>query len=134
MRAALPWLAAVTLAVPVATDTLAQSKDAPQCLGHADRTARATRKYESFRAESAGARQQRTQGKFSPRYPIDVDSIVKIRGETRPVAAKGEWVEAELWCGFLKGKLVGTDLIVKNEKVRLFPEKKPTQVARSGTE
>lgn len=127
MRALMLCLATLALAAP-ASDVVAQAKDGPQCLQHGDRTARLTRKYDSFRPDSSGAKQARTKGKFSPRYPVDVDSIVKVRGERR-ASGKGDWIEAERWCGFLKGKLVGTDLIVKNEKVRLLPEKKPTQSA-----
>ena len=106
------------------------ARDAPQCLQYGDRAARQSRKYEGFRPDSrAGARQQRTKGKFSPRYPVDVDTVVKIPGETRRVADSGQWTEAELWCGFLKGRLVGTDMIVKNDKIRMPPDRKPTQSA-----
>jgi hypothetical protein len=134
MRAAVLSLAIVAsgmlVASPQAIATGDAARDAPQCLQHGDRAARQTRKYEGFRADRGSqARQQKTKGKFSPRYPVDVDSVVKIPGETRRVADKGEWTEAELWCGFQKGRLVGTDLMVKNDKIRMPPEKKPTQSA-----
>ena len=116
-----------TFEVLAAGDT---ARDAPQCLQYGDRAARQSRKYEGFRPDPrAGARQQRTNGKFSPRYPVDVDTVVKIPGETRRVVDSGQWTEAELWCGFHKGRLVGTDMIVKNDKIRMPPDKKSTQSA-----
>ena len=110
--------ALATFTPPLAIAQSVAAKDAPQCAQHGDRAARQARKYDSFRWDkrAENAQQRRQKGKFTPRYPVDVDTVVRIRGETRRTS--GVWTDAVLMCGFNNGRLVATDLMVREDEIR----------------
>jgi hypothetical protein len=80
------------------------------------------RSWEAFRsAESAEAvKEGRAIGKFSPRFPVDVETVQKFPGELRKKRKTQDeeesWVPAEAWCGLTADKLVAADVFGPGEK------------------
>lgn len=138
--------ASIAVAASVAIGSIANAAAEDQidaaeidrCQAQLQRALRKNRDFSDFRrAPDAIPREAKPQGKFTPRYPLDVDRILKLAGEallakkldkggkaTRAVAADPApseappdvWIEAELWCGYRDGKLVAADMMARRPR------------------
>ena len=55
------------------------------------------------------------RGKFTPRHPIDVETILKLPIEVL-MKKTNEWQPAELWCGLAGGRLISGDVVEPNAR------------------
>ena len=82
-----------------------------RCHERAQRTLRRHTEFTSFSlAADPDPREIKPRGKFTPRFPVDVNRVVQLRGSAENKKTKTT-VEAELWCGYLGERLVAADIV-----------------------
>lgn len=107
------------------TKTLAEKGLPPlvaECHAKIERQVVRHRLWEAFRSaeSSETVKEGRASGKFSPRFPVDVERVAKFPGELRKKRKTADeeesWVPAEAWCGLAADKLVAADVFGPGEK------------------
>ena len=82
-----------------------------RCYERAKRGLRRHIEFTDFKlASPVEPREAKARGKFTPRQPVDVQTIVKLAGEAIDKKTKNA-IDAELWCGMNSGKLVAADIV-----------------------
>jgi hypothetical protein len=82
-----------------------------RCHDRAQRTLRRHTEFSSFKlAADPEPREIKPRGKFTPRFPVDVNRIVLLRGTAESKKTNAP-LDAELWCGYMGERLVAADIV-----------------------
>lgn len=93
------------------------------CQAKLERSLTRNRKWEAFRwvEQASDVKREKPKGKFSPRFPVDVQEVAKFPGELRAKRKtpdeEEKWAPAEAWCGLVNGKVSAVDVFGPGEKI-----------------